>query len=133
MNSLEACLSEIEKIDTQNNLSIKMNSLCQEAFERYEAKKCNVPYEELKQKLDEAENFFGYRYIPSSPHNNDWLIWLASWQTRQKLFEKAYEEIDCKISTDSQLVTNSCADEFLGVDANETAEFIKKIMLSEEE
>lgn len=47
-------------------------------------------------------------------------------QERIDQLEEIIEEIDSKIAVDSQLVTNSCADEFMGVDANELAEFIEQ-------
>lgn len=71
-----------------------MMSKCREAFERNEAKKCNVSYEELKTNFDTNEKFLGERYPSTSPRHDAWLIWEAAWQQSQTEVNVLQKRVD---------------------------------------
>ncbi|MFC3902535.1 hypothetical protein SAMN05421749_103291 [Acinetobacter marinus] len=63
-----------------------------EAFGKYQAKMCQVSYEELKARYDEFERISGERYL-SETMKKQWSSWLASWQVQQKRIDVLQERL----------------------------------------
>lgn len=59
-----------------------MNNLeAREAFEINKADEIGLPYDEFKRRTDEYERITGHRYGPHGQLKQDWLVWIAKWNT----------------------------------------------------